>query len=103
METCVVLGARSYSFTDDKGKPVSGVSVTYLTGDVEQEADRKGAFPLTINGPIELAASFPALPGVYDMDFRQRPGVKGKPTLQVVGANFKHALDGFLKPTKASV
>ena len=103
METCVVLGARSYSFTDDKGKPVSGVSVTYLTGDVEHEGDRKGVFPLTITGPIELAAAFPSLPGVYEMDFKQRPGPKGKPTLQVVGAKFNHALDGFLKPNKGAV
>ena len=101
METCVVLGARSYSFEDAQGKLVSGVSVTYITGDVENEADRKGAFPLTITGPLQLLAQFPTLPGVYDMDFKQRPGPKGKPTLQVVGATLKGPLDGFLRVAKS--
>ena len=102
METCVVLGARSYSFMDDKGKPVEGVSVTYLTGDVEEEADRKGAFPLTITGPLQLLGQFPSLPGVYEMDFKQRPGPKGKPTLQVVGATLKGPLDGFLRAKRVA-
>ena len=102
METCVVLSARSYSFEDAQGKPVAGVSVTYITGDVENEVDRKGAFPLTITGPLQLLAQFPSLPGVYDMDFKQRPGPKGKPTLQVVGATLKGPLDGFLKPTRSA-
>jgi hypothetical protein len=102
METCVLLAARSYDFTDDTGKNVKGVTLTYLTGDVEVSGERRGAFPMTINAPSEIATSLSTLPGVYDLDFKQRPGPKGRPVLQVVGVKFKAALDGMFKPAPAA-
>jgi hypothetical protein len=88
MERCVVLSARRYSFRDDTGKQVDGVTIHYLTGDVENEPDRRGMEPLTITGPLDLFPTLQTVPGVYEMDFRQRPGPRGRPTLQVTGARF---------------
>ncbi len=96
METCVLLSARRYQFTDDKGAPVQGVTLTYLTGDVETTGDRRGLSPLTINAPVDVFSSLSVVPGVYGMEFKQRPGKNGRPTLQVTGVRFEAALDGLL-------
>jgi hypothetical protein len=104
METCVLLAARRYQFTDDKtGRPVEGVSLTYLTGDSETTPDQRGMFPLSITAPLEVFGLLTEVPGVYDMDFKQRPGKGGKPALQVVGLRFKQALTGLLGASGGSL
>lgn len=95
LETCVLLSARRYQFTDDKtGRPVEGVSLTYLTGDVDQTDDQRGMVPLSIAAPLDVFGSLQAVPGFYDMDFKQRAGKGGKPTLQCVSLRFKRPVTG---------
>jgi hypothetical protein len=96
METCVLLSARKYDFNDDAGKRVEGVTISYLTGDVETTGDRRGAAPLTINAPSEVFALLGPLPGLYDVDFKQRAGKNNRPTLMITGVQFRTALDGLL-------
>ena len=98
METCIVLSARQYDFEDDKGKHIQGVTINYLTGEVEAAGDRRGVFPFSINAPADVHAALKALPGVYELEFKQRPGPKGRPVVQVVGAKLRQALDGMLRP-----
>lgn len=99
METCVLLSARRYEFTDEKtGRPVEGVSLTYLTGEVEKTDDQRGMFPLSITAPVESFAALQVVPGIYDMDFKQRPGKGGKPTLQCVSLRFKRPVTGLGEP-----
>jgi hypothetical protein len=94
MENCLLLSARRYQFADDKtGRAVEGVSLTYVTADVEHEPDRLGMAPLTISAPFELWPSLGALPGVYQLDLKQRPGKNGRPTLTCVGARFVSPVD----------
>jgi len=93
METCLVLGARCYDFQDEGGKRVVGVTVNYVTNDVETAADRRGCSPLTISGPQELWRDLGPLPGYYEVDFKQRPGKGGRPQLQVVKLRFLAPLD----------
>lgn len=88
MERCLVLCARRYSFKDDGGRQVDGVTLSYLTGDREEGADRRGMEPLTISGDSRLYPELQELPGVYDLDFKQRPGKNGRPTLQVTSLRF---------------
>ena len=88
MERNLVLCARSYSFTDkDSGKLVEGASLSYLTGDVESDAERRGMEPLTVAAPKDVLASLGALPALCDMEFKSRPGPKGRP--QLVLANIQ--------------
>ncbi len=96
METCVLLSARKYDFNDDAGKRVEGVTISYLTGDVETAGDRRGASPLTINAPTEVFSLLGPLPGLYDVDFKQRAGKNNRPTLMITGVHFRQALDGLL-------
>ena len=88
MERCLVLCARRYSFKDEGGRQVDGVTLSYLTGDREDGSDRRGMEPLTISGDQRLYSELQELPGVYELDFKQRPGKNGRPTLQVASVRF---------------
>jgi hypothetical protein len=101
MEVCTVLQARRYEFKDDDGRLIEGVTLIYLTGDVEKTGNRRGCAPLTVSAPVEIFADLGPLPGIYGMDFKQRPGKGGRPSLQVVGLHFQTPLDGHLRPVSA--
>lgn len=96
METCVLLSARKYDFTDDAGKRVEGITISYLTGDVDNDPDRRGVAPLTISAPSDVFSLLGPLPGLYDVDFKQRAGKNNRPTLMITGVQFRQALDGLL-------
>lgn len=88
MEQCVLLSARRYDFKDEAGKQVEGVTLTYITSFVEVDGDTRGCQPLSVAGSSSVWSKLGAVPGVYDLDFKQRPGPKGKPTLQLVDMKF---------------
>jgi hypothetical protein len=88
MQECLLLSARRYDFKDDDGRRIEGVTLTYLTGDVDHEADRRGQSPLSIPAPVDVWHQLQAVPGFYQVDFRQRPGKGGRPALQAVGVEF---------------
>ena len=88
MERCIVLTARRYDFKDDEGKRIEGVTLTYLTGDAESQPDYRGRAVMSVPAPMEMWHQLTAIPGVYGIDFRQRPGPKGRPVLTAVGADF---------------
>ena len=100
METCVLLSARRYDFQDEAGKRVEGVTISYLTGDTDNEPDRRGVAPLTISAPSDVFGTLGPLPGLYDVEFKQRAGKNNRPTLMLTSAKFKVALDGLLGPVK---
>lgn len=85
---CLVLGARRYDFKDDDGARVEGVTLHYLTLDSEQSSDQRGEVPFSCSAPPGLFHQLEELPAMYDVDFRQRPGRGGKPTLQAVGVSY---------------
>ncbi len=86
---CLVLGIRRYGFKDDgSGERVEGSKISYLTLDAEDEEDSRGEIPLEVSAPRSLFEKFDELPAFYDLDFRQRPGRGGKPTLQIAGLKY---------------
>lgn len=84
----LILSARQYDFKDDAGKQVSGVTLTYADPEEPAELGRKGLTLLTISVPSSLWPSLRSEPGLYRLDFKQRPGRGGKPVLQVVGCEY---------------
>jgi hypothetical protein len=90
---CLILSARRYDFKDDEGRRVEGVTLTYLAGDVDQQSDRRGQAALSIPAPVELWHQLQAVPGYYAIDFRQRPGKGGRPTLQAARLDFIESVD----------
>lgn len=97
MEKCVILSARAYDFEDARNQHIKGVSLTYLTGDSEDSDQRRGVFPMTVSATSDVFRSITALPGVYELDFKQRPGRQGKPSLAVVGARLCTPLTSLLQ------
>lgn len=95
MENCLILGARRYSFKDEQGQQREGVTLTYLTGEVETEGDRLGASPMSISGPLDIWRDLRTLPGYYEMEMRQRPGKNGRPSLHLAGVRFVEASELF--------
>lgn len=89
MSEYLLLSARRYDFKDEAGKTVEGVTVSYCDPEEEPEADRLGLTQLQISGPREIWGQLAMVPGYYGMDFRQRPGRGGKPTLQLVRCEYR--------------
>lgn len=92
MERCCILSARKYAFKDGE-KDIEGANITYVTGEPESTSDYRGLAPLTISGGTEIFGQLSVVPGVYDLEFKQRPGQHGKPTLKVVGINYVMPVD----------
>lgn len=92
---CLVLGARRYSFSDDEGKRVEGATVHYLTLDSElggiTDHDQVGELPMQVRAPLAVFEDLREAPAYYDLDFRQRPGPRGRPTLQLAGLSYLDA------------
>lgn len=84
---CLVLGARRYSFKDDAGELVEGVTMHYLAEPVESR-DEIGYLPLSISAPVQVFRELRSLPAYADIDFRQRPGRNGRPQLVAVGLRY---------------
>lgn len=93
LETCIVIGARRYEFKDEQGQMVRGVTFEYLTGDTGDGVEQKGATVMKISAAPEVFGQLQAVPGVYDMDFKQRPGKGGRPSLQLVAVKFKQSME----------
>jgi hypothetical protein len=99
-----VLGARSYSFNDEKtGNLVEGASVKFVDGNKSQA---RGATGLDVMEAALSKEALPALqqaPGVYDLECALRPAQKGV-SIRVLGARLVKSIDlaGFLKPNGAA-
>lgn len=92
MEPCLILSARRYAFDTDDGQHREGITLTYLTEDCQDEGNARGSFPMSVSAPVDLWDQLQQLPGFYDVDFRQRPGPKGKPTLTACNVRYRQSL-----------
>ncbi len=74
MDRCIVMTARRYDFKDEAtGRRIEGVTLTYVTGDVEDQQDYRGRAVMSIPAPADVWHDLQALPGVYAVDFKQPP------------------------------
>ncbi len=88
---CLVLGARPYDFKDDDGSRVEGVTLHYITSDRDPNAQSVGHVPLNVSAAVKFFHLLEGCPGLYDIEFGQRPGRGGRPSVTVVG--MKHLGD----------
>ncbi len=100
----LILAASRYDFKNDQGEAVSGVKVWYVDAEPEVTDNRAGCAPMKANLPLRDWADFGKLPGIYDMDFRMRPGADNKPTLACTGVRYVGAVDfrELLEPVSSS-
>lgn len=88
MENYLVIGVSRYDFTNDAGDNITGVKVVYI-GEPEMSPNKKGYFPMAITSQnLELFDKFVAVPGEYELIFRQRAGAGGKPVLVLSNVEF---------------
>jgi len=90
----LVLHAKTYDFQSDRGERLSGVKVSYVD-QAEDSPTQKGFPVMTITGDISIMNQISNLPGLYNLDFRQKPNSKGQPTLVLQGAAFSNSVDIF--------
>lgn len=79
MSQHIVTGYRPYDFVNADGEKVQGVKVFYL--DEGTDDSEHGLFPLNISISYDQLTNLTQVPGVYDLDFKQRRDQKGKPVL----------------------
>lgn len=85
MSKVLILHAIEYDFNDDEGQRREGVKISYIQEGAENEEHRRGMPILQVSGGRELWAQLASVPGVYEMDWRQRPGRNNRPMTVLVG------------------
>jgi len=89
MEEYLVLGYKSYDFDNKEGERIAGNNVYYLDLMMaDYDANVKGSIPLNTSCTPLVKEQLKVLPGFYKLDFRQKPGAKGKATLVLANAEF---------------
>lgn len=88
MAIYLVIAAKKYKFEDEKTKEVkSGMHVTYLDPVMREDSSTQiGDLPLKVPSIDGVFDKLTALPGFYELDFRQRPGANNKPILTLASA-----------------
>ena len=89
----VVLHVRPYDFEAEDGRRLRGATVTYLDLAMKGSDPECGYAPLNLSVEPDVDRQFSAVPGLYDLDFRQRRGKNGKPTLVLAGARLVSAIE----------
>jgi hypothetical protein len=90
----IVLDVRPYDFQDkESGRHVVGMRVTYVDSAAPTPAPGSGFAPMQITADADLVSQFSAVPGVYDLEFRQRAGVRSRPVLSLASARCLRPLD----------
>lgn len=90
MSNHIVTGYRPYNFANSDGEKIQGVKVFYL--DEGTDESECGLFPLNISTTYDQLENLKEVPGVYDLDFRQRRDQKGKPVLVLKSIKFIDSL-----------
>lgn len=83
MSKHVVLGIQPVDFPDENGQRIQGAKVHYLPDEAEYTQQAKGFLPLNLFMRGDHVAKFEQLPGVYELDFRQRRDKQGKPIMML--------------------
>lgn len=86
----LVLGIKGYDFENkENGQHIAGVNVFYLDLLMEDyEPNVRGYTPLKTACTPKVLDKLSVIPGFYKLDFRQKPGAGGKPTLVLADAEF---------------
>lgn len=85
----LVVGTNPFNLVDDNGQRVQGVKVYYL--DIEPEDGDNGAkgfFPLNLSIMGDHVSTFTSVPGIYDLEFKQKRDKMGKPSLSLRSVEF---------------
>ncbi len=90
IERVILLYASTYDFvpTGGDGSRLKGMKLQYITDYIEATENAQGTPIMMATAPHEAKTGLGAVPGVYEIDFRMRPGKDNKPTLTPVSLAF---------------
>lgn len=99
----LVLCVKNYDFINhETGEHLSGSNVYYLDLLMsDYQEGLKGLAPLKVSCTPRVLEQIKIVPGFYDLNFRQKPGANGKPTLVLADAQVRGALNLDPKPVVA--
>lgn len=89
-ERVILLHTSAYDFIPQQGngERLKGLKLQYITDYIEKSENAQGTPIMMATAPIEAREGLRAVPGVYEVDFRMRPGKDNKPTLTPVSVEF---------------
>ncbi|MDR3289437.1 MAG: hypothetical protein LBT22_08425 [Peptococcaceae bacterium] len=94
MNTYLILGCYAYNFVNkDTGEVIKGNTMHIVDPFDVDDGNRKGCVPLKLTISDKVRENIGELPGLYDIDFGQRPGAGGKPTSYVRNLSFVAPVD----------
>jgi hypothetical protein len=90
---CIVLSVSPYSFRNDQGEMLQGVTIIYMATDdlaptKEDERGRKGYSVAKANLSYDLLDKVDAVPGLYNLEIEMRMNRQLKGEMVVVDLNF---------------
>lgn len=88
MSKYIVTGIKPYDFANEDGQRLQGVKVYYLDNEPEDRKGARGFFPLNLSISGDHVLKFDAVPGIYDLDFKQVSDKYGRPTLRLRDVEF---------------
>lgn len=91
MAKYIVSGYKPYNFVNADGEKVQGVKVFYLDEGIDE--NEHGLFPLNISTSYDQLDNLKEVPGLYDLDFKQRRDQKGKPVVVLKSVSFLESLN----------
>lgn len=90
----LVLHVRPWEMPDeDTGEVRSGISLQYMDLSDTQLEGEVGLPVLNISADKDLLPAFTKAPGLYDLNFVQRRGAKGKARIVLTGAKLQKAVN----------
>lgn len=97
MTEAVIFFASRYDFTDEKGTQRKGAKAKYFFPEKAEGENKEGVEYMESPMPFELfeALKHYTLPGVFEIDFRMKPGRDNKPEMALVKAQFKKKVELF--------
>lgn len=90
-QNVLIIGYKSYNFTNDKGEVQSGVKVSYLTTESYRENER-GFLPIQQSMPYDFFNKLKG-PGLYKAKFSMVSGSGNKPKIDISDFEFVKSVD----------
>ncbi|HJV82446.1 hypothetical protein [Noviherbaspirillum sp.] len=97
MTEAVIFFASRYDFADEKGTQRKGAKVKYFLPEKAEGENKEGIEYMESPMPFELFETLKHynLPGMFEIDFRMKPGRDNKPEMSLVKAQFKRKIELF--------
>lgn len=93
MDDVIIIGYKTYEFTNDDKQIVSGSKISYISKTGRLVENEVGHLPIQVTVPIEFVKTLKEIPGLYKPVYSVVPGKNNKPQLSIVNFEFIKKID----------